>query len=102
VSFFLIYKPGIAIRGYINGKRFGFYKPLKLFLITGAIATFITFDYGVFVFEEQVLPDFIPLTDLSRYSLYSGKYFSFFSLTGIPVFTFSSWVLFKKISIQLY
>ena len=58
----LFAKPGLAIRIYINGKRRALYNPVKLLLIWGAIATFLSFNFVIFEGAETPL-DFLKLPD---------------------------------------
>lgn len=90
----LVYKPGSSIRKYIEGERINYYNPLKLLLITGAISTFLIFQFKLF--SEIALPEMLKeyLPGWEEYNYYSAKYFSFFTIVAIPLFALSSWLTF--------
>lgn len=91
----LIIRPGHLIRGYIEGKRIGVANPLKLLLIIGTITNVLSIEAGTFLAGS--FPFEINLEDITGYFNYSAKYFSFFSYTGVPFFSFISWLLFLKL-----
>lgn len=91
----LMTRPGTAIRQYVRGKRKILTDPLKLFLLVGTIATFLTLRFNFFTeFTEPFLG--ISLPDWKQYYHYSSKYFTFFNFTAIPLFAFFSWLFFIK------
>ncbi|MDH5598547.1 MAG: DUF3667 domain-containing protein [Cyclobacteriaceae bacterium] len=93
--FSLLYKPGLSIRLFIHGKRVGFYNSLKLFFISGAIASLITFKFDLF--NTNIGPlDFLSLPDQENYNYISGKYFTFFTLDALPLFSLFTWIIFRK------
>lgn len=93
----LMIKPGLAVREYMEGKRVGFSNPIKMFLIIGAIATYLTFNFNLFITGEITqYPFFTDFEQWKGFTTYSVRYFSFFTLTGIPFFAISSWLFFKK------
>ena len=99
--YLLVVRPGISIRNYVEGKRIGFASPLKLVLIVGAFTNYLTFTYDSFaaVNPEDALNISLPFAQ--EYFKYSMKYFSFFSLNGALLFTFFSWIFFKKLSYNI-
>jgi hypothetical protein len=94
--FFLIIKPGTAIRNYISGQRINFTNPIKIFLILGAIATLITISWESSTHEVPRPALGIELYDYQNFYKYAAKYFSFFNLTAIPFFSLFSWLVFFK------
>ncbi len=91
----LMVQPGQVIRKYILGERKKLTDPLKLFLLVGAIATFLTFRFNFFT--ELTEPAMgIELPSWKAYYHYSSKYFTFFNFTAIPLFALFSWLLFFK------
>ncbi len=90
-------RPGRAVREYIDGKRVNFYNPIKLFLITGTVATLISVRYGLFEGDtgDSALLEFLNLPDQEGYYHYSAKYFTFFSMDALPFFALFSWVFFR-------
>jgi len=99
--YYLIRNPGKIIREYLQGKRAGVYNPLKLSLIASAITTIVVIETGTFGGDNPVqLPfgiDPAKIEDIEGYFLYSGKYFTFFSFTGVLIFIVSSWLVFIKL-----
>jgi len=97
----LLSKPGPAIRIYLRENRHSLYGPVKFVLILGAAVTYLVFRYDVFTpsVDDQFFTSL--LSNWSGYVYYSGKYFSFFSFTSIPLFTLSSWLLFKAAKFSL-
>jgi len=94
---YLLTNPGTTIREFITGQRTGLTNPIKLFLILGTVATWLTFYYEIFMVPGDA--PILPLLDPDQvvgYTKYSTKYFSFFSLTAIPIFSLFSWLLFFK------
>jgi hypothetical protein len=91
----LVVHPGSAIKKYLEGKVSGFFNPLKMFLMIGALANFLTLYFEVFT-QGEVLWFGKNLEDYHGYTLYSTRYFSFFSLTAIPLFSLFSWLFFKE------
>jgi hypothetical protein len=92
----LIVKPGTAIREYVDGKRVVLYNPIRFFLITGTIATFLSIQLGFFEVQNSEVGAWMPpLPDFEGYAHYSGKYFSFFTLTGTLLFALFSFLLFR-------
>lgn len=91
----LIIKPHFLISEYIKGKRQPYANPVKMIILTGALATFITFNFNFF--DTQVEDTFIMnLPDVIGFFKYSSRYFSFFTLTAIPFFSFFTWFFFLK------
>ncbi len=90
----LLYKPGLVIREYVEGKRIGLSNPVKVFILTGAVATYFTFNF--LKFGETAGPlQVLNLPDQLGFGYYSGKYFSFFTLTALPCFAWFSWIIFR-------
>lgn len=95
--FVLVIKPGLAIRGYIEGKRRALSNPIKVFVISGAIATYVSFNiWSDYDSENFGALEFLNLPDQRGYGHYSTKYLSFFSLDAIPYFALFSWIFFLK------
>ncbi len=91
--YLLVRNPGLHIREYIQGRRIGFSNPFKLFVILGMVTTWLAIRYQIF---SGVSMDYLPVSDQEGYTLYSTRYFSFFSFTGILVFSLASWLIFKN------
>ncbi|XOV95293.1 MAG: DUF3667 domain-containing protein [Bacteroidota bacterium] len=100
--FLLLKKPGLAISDFIGGKRVGFSNPFKVFLITGAVATFWTLHSGDFDYKGEEIWIANYLNQWYGFVEYSGKYFSFFTLTGMIVFSFFTWLFFIKSGYNFY
>ncbi|MDW3194017.1 MAG: DUF3667 domain-containing protein [Cytophagales bacterium] len=95
--FRLLINPGIWLRRFIIGEIDEFSNPLKMFLIVGAVTNYLTFQFSIF--NETIVDSGlfgIPLVDVNGYNHYSTQYFSFFTLTAIPLFSVASWLLFLK------
>lgn len=92
-----IVQPGKAIREYVDGKRASFYNPIKFFIITGTFATLIL-NISNNPFSDSIVntevPVSIDLPYLDEYFDYSIRYFSFWTITGVPVFTLFSFIAF--------
>jgi len=99
----LLWKPGRAVREYIDGHRVNFYNPFKLFLITGALSTFLIFHfhlYGETAGESGAL-QWLGLREAEDFSYYSSKYLTYFSIAAVPVFSFISWLFFRYTGVNL-
>jgi len=92
----LLIKPGLAIRKYLNENRHSLYNPVKLVLIIGAVVSLVVFRFDTFA-PSRNNPFYLALNleDFDGYVYYSAKYFSFFQITSIPLFTLASWLFFK-------
>jgi len=91
-TYLLFKNPGPEIIEHIERKG-SLYSPFKLLIITGAIATLISFRYQIFDGGS------LPLLDLPNqvgYTYYSTKYFSFTNFVGIPLFALATWVVYRK------
>ena len=93
----LLHAPGKNIRSYLEGNATVLSNPMKVLLLTGTIATFITARYWVAGLEETL--DMIPwnIPELKGYFHYSTRYFSFFSLDALPIFALFSFWLFRSV-----
>ena len=92
---YLMIRPGSAIRKYLTGEAGTLSNPMKVLFITGTIATFITANlWGVS--DNAGYLDRLEFPDKDGYFNYSGRYFSFFSLDGLPVFALFSFLFFRK------
>jgi hypothetical protein len=92
----LLWRPGTAIRKYVDGHRRELVNPVKLFLILGAIATVLTTIWESSMHDTPPAALGFELYDYPNFYHYAAKYFSFFNLTAIPLFSAFSWILFKK------
>ena len=88
-------RPGTAIRGFVLGKRVHFSNALKLFLVIGAVATFLTFRFRYFTVSGEPQYGF-ELPDWEGYYAYAIKYFTFVNSLPIPLFAVFSWLIFRE------
>lgn len=95
----LVIRPGSAILDYLEGRRVKYSNPFKLFIIIGALATFLVFELQLFSGEATaIVGNSINLQEMENktgFTEYSGKYFSFFSLTSLLSFALFSWLFFN-------
>ncbi|MTI41717.1 DUF3667 domain-containing protein [Fulvivirga lutimaris] len=92
-AYCLIIKPKVIISEYIEGKRMRYASPVKMAILVGALATFITFNFDFFD-PGNADAVFFQLKDLKGFFNYSSRYFSFFTLTAIPFFSLFTWLFF--------
>jgi hypothetical protein len=99
----LLARPGKAIREYVDGHRINFYNPFKLFLITGALSTFLIFHFHLYgdTTGESAALEFIGFSEADAFSFYSSKYLTYFSLLAVPIFTLVSWLFFRYTGLNL-
>lgn len=89
----LFSSPGASIRGHIQRTNVLF-SPFKLLLIIGAVSTFTT--ATLFDFSLEGYLKILDLPQQNEYGSYSGKYFTFTNLVGIPLAALSSLIIFLK------
>ena len=95
----LFIRPGTSIRKYLSGKTAEFSNPFKICLILGAISTWIAVHYQFFGegMNQQISdPLGFGLPSINGYNKHSGQYFLFFSITGILIFSFFSWIVYFR------
>lgn len=94
----LMIRPGVAVKGYVDGTRIGFSSPFKVFLIIGAVATLYTVNSGSFQPEGAAgSGSFVEnLENWDGFIINSGKFYSFFQLTGSIVFSVFTWIMFLR------
>ena len=96
----LLVKPGSSIRDYLSGNTSVLSNPIKMFLILGAVSTWLCIKFQFFVNPEGQYAASDPvgfgLENIAGYNKHSGEYFMFFTLTGVPLFALFSWLVYRK------
>ena len=105
-SLFLFRDPGNEIRDHVLRKRLLF-NPFKLLLITGTVATILSFQYTLFsagsgAAEDGLLLGLVHIPRIAEYNYYSTKYFSFTNFVGVPLFALSTWLIFFRSGFNYY
>lgn len=87
--------PGSAARGYIAGQRKKYYNPVGFYLYTTAAILFVTFKLNIS--ESFVTGESSAELELNRkFISFLYKYFNAVEFAVLPLFTFYSYLLFKK------
>jgi len=99
----IITKPGIIALDYVEGKRKRYFNPLQYLVILVGIVTFLVAKSH---FMEQVMSTINTMNDQNisakaaakqrQIVEFFQKYFNVIMFVMIPVFSFFSWLLFKK------
>ena len=90
----LLTSPGTSLRRYIEGCRVNFVNPIKLFLLFGAVGTLLQFKLGLYgdIVGEPVMQ----FENAERFSFYSAKYSTLFSVVALPTFALVSWLAYRS------
>lgn len=89
----LFIKPGLAIREYLDGKRISLYVPAKFLLLIGAMATFVSMRYDLFLSHE--LAPVAVIANLGDFLAFAQEYATIINVIAIPVFALFSWLFFR-------
>ena len=104
----LILHPGIAVRNYVEGSRVSLYVPTRFLVLVGALATFISLRYDIFLLDQaetiesaEIHTQFSGLSNW--YQLHFGEFWSFaneyttlINVISIPVFSLFSYLIFIR------
>lgn len=93
----LILRPGITIKGYLDGKRVNHFKPFAFVIILGTIYGFIAHFFKVYP-ESELLPDLGPESTESGRKVMEWVYghYSLVMLGLIPFTALASYWVFRK------
>ncbi|UII29996.1 DUF3667 domain-containing protein [Fulvivirga ulvae] len=91
----LFIEPGVAIRDYLEGKRVSLYVPVKYLLLIGAIATFISMRFDLFLSERPgPVLQMLPVEKLAAFLSFAEEYATVINIIAVPVFALFSWLFF--------
>ena len=105
----LVKRPGDAIRSYVEGKRVTLYVPTRFLILVGALSTFISLRYDIFLLDqaETLRSDEIQsflgsslsnwyLIHFSGFWTFANEYTTLINVLSIPVFSLFSFLIFIK------
>lgn len=105
----LITHPGFSIRGYIAGKRVSLYRPVRFLVLVGAVATFISLRYNIFLVEQEEAVQSSGIENLLGMNIqhwyethfvgfweFANEYTTLINIISIPIFSLFSYLVFIK------
>ncbi|GAA0893352.1 hypothetical protein GCM10009122_30310 [Fulvivirga kasyanovii] len=91
----LFLRPGAAIRAYLEGKRVSLYVPVKYLLLIGALATYVSIRFDLFLSEKPgPVLHILPVDYLAMFLSFAEQYTTVINIIAIPVFALFSWLFF--------
>ncbi len=88
--------PGEAIRNYLNGKRLSLAVPVRYLIIMGAVATFLSIRYKIYVDYASDKSWFEDLLMVKHgFWEYAAEFNTVVNILAVPVFAFFTWIFFK-------
>lgn len=91
----LFARPGIAIRGFLEGKRVRHFRPVALIMILAAVYS-VGFHWTGKEVALQLTSDQSGAVDMKQAMETFMSYYAFFELCTIPFYAFWSWLLMRK------
>jgi hypothetical protein len=86
----LFIRPGVALRGYIAGKRVGYFNPFTFLVLIGLVAGYLYTRSGIIEHVNDILLASSETIDFTR------KHFSFRMLMAVPSYSVMCWILFRS------
>ncbi|MDN3594683.1 DUF3667 domain-containing protein [Zunongwangia endophytica] len=91
----LFIRPGYAIRDYVAGKRVRYFMPVSMLVVLSTIYSFLYHYLDINLFYQASSKLAQDEKYLKLASILDGNYV-YYTLATLPIFSFSSWLIFNK------
>lgn len=93
----LFYRPGNAIRDYIDGKRLNYFQPISYLIIVGSIYVLLSHYFPIHIIADSSDTEYIfsglNYTQMNEWTL---SHYNHLMLLTVPLLAFSTFIVFKK------